>query len=156
MATTAAEIKADYPIPVYNYRVDIAGETLSFKEVEGLNILFETITYKGTPTEEKRGPDMFFMPGQPTPFEVIMKRGFSKSGTIKYLYDWLQTIKLNQTDKRDITISLCDEEGAPIMIWTLINAFPVELIAPHFNTENSEIAIEALRLMGDDVQFEEA
>lgn len=155
MATTAAEIKANYPIPVYNYRVDIAGETFSFTEVDGLNIEFETITYKATPIEQKAGPEMYFMPGQGTPYEITLKRGFAKGRSITYLYDWLGTIKLNQTDMRDIVISLCDEEGSPMMTWTCVNAFPVELQCPGFSTESSEIAIEGLRIMGSDVKFEE-
>ena len=33
MATSTDTIKTDYPLPVYNYRVEIGGEAVAFTEV---------------------------------------------------------------------------------------------------------------------------
>ena len=38
MALTKEQIATDYPLPVYNYRVNIADETIAFSEVSGLDI----------------------------------------------------------------------------------------------------------------------
>jgi len=51
MALTNAQIKTDYPLPVYTYRVEIAGAAIGFSEVSGLSISYETTTYKESPTQ---------------------------------------------------------------------------------------------------------
>ena len=45
MAMTKDQIKASYPLPVYNFRVEINGEAIGFTEVSGLNIAYDTITH---------------------------------------------------------------------------------------------------------------
>jgi len=42
MALTKDQIKTTYPLPVYNYRVEINGTTVGFSEVSGLSIAYET------------------------------------------------------------------------------------------------------------------
>lgn len=46
MATTKADIAAEYPIPVYRFVVSFGEESIPFSEVSGLDIGVETITYK--------------------------------------------------------------------------------------------------------------
>ena len=154
MATTAAEIKQNYPLPIYNYRVTIGDQSLGFSEVSGLQIVYETITYMQSQTSEKVGPNMMFMPGKGTPAELTLKRGFIHANQITYLYDWLTTIQLNQTDMRDIQIDLCDEAGKAVVRWKVIDCFPVTLDAPTFEANGEDAAIESLTLMAADVKFE--
>ena len=45
MAVSTDTIKNTYPLPVYNYRVEIAGEAIAFSQVSGLSLGFETSTY---------------------------------------------------------------------------------------------------------------
>ena len=154
MATDAATIKQNYPLPVYNYRVTIGDQSLGFSEVSGLQITHDPVTYMQSQTEERVGPNMMFMPGKPTPAELTLKRGFIQTNQIEYLYEWMNTIELNQTDKRDVLIDLCDEKGKALIRWKAIDAFPVTLEAPHFEANSEEAAIEALTLMASTVQFE--
>jgi hypothetical protein len=49
MALTTDDIRTDYPLPLYNYRVEIGSDAVAFSEVSGLNIAFETITFKESP-----------------------------------------------------------------------------------------------------------
>ena len=51
MALSKDEIKAAYPLPVYNYRVELGSATVAFSEVSGLSISFDTTTYKESPVE---------------------------------------------------------------------------------------------------------
>ena len=51
MALTKDEIKAAYPLPAYNYKVEIGSDTVAFSEVSGLSISHETTTYKESPVE---------------------------------------------------------------------------------------------------------
>ena len=50
MAVTAQEIRQSYPLPVYNYRVEIGADAIAFSEVSGLSIGYEVATYKESQT----------------------------------------------------------------------------------------------------------
>jgi phage tail-like protein len=158
MATNTNEIKNSYPLPVYNYRVEIAGETISFSEVSGLSLEFETTTYKESQTESGlRGPKIMYMPAQIKPLNVSLKKGVVRGGvSLKVLYNWINTTQINQIEKKDIYIRLCDEKGAPVISWKVINAFPTKLDAPTFDANSGDAAIESMELMADRLMIEEA
>ena len=44
MPLTTDDIRTDYPLPIYNYRVEIGGTAVAFSEVSGLSIGYETTT----------------------------------------------------------------------------------------------------------------
>ena len=46
MAETKIDQKARYPLPVYNFRVTIDGTSMSFSEVSGINLEYDTVTYR--------------------------------------------------------------------------------------------------------------
>ncbi len=152
MATTASEIKTRYPLPVYNFRVDIGTETIGFAEVSGLSIGYETTTYRESPTGGgQAGPHVMIMPGQATSTTVTLRRGMVLASSLTYLYDWIGTVRTNQVDKRDVTVRLCDEADATVMGWRVTNAFPTRLDAPTFDAASSEVAVETLVLVADGV-----
>ena len=63
MAVTKDQIKAAYPLPVYNYRVEIGADAVAFSEVSGLSIGYDTTTYKESPIASgSPGPRVFLMP----------------------------------------------------------------------------------------------
>ncbi len=150
MAQSKAEIKATYPLPVYNYKVDIGKDTIAFSEVSGLNIAYETSTYKESATESgKTGPRVFRMPSQPTTTTLTLKKGLVPAKSQPALYDWINSISINQVEKKDIVISLCDETGKAIVSWTVTNAFPTKLDVPTFDSNSNDVAIESMELMAD-------
>lgn len=154
MATPKADIKASYPLPVYNYKVDIGKDTIAFTEVSGLNISYETVTYKESSTESgKVGPRVLNMPAQLTPPKLTLKKGLVPAKSQAALYDWISTISLNQVEKKDIVISLCDETGKAVVSWTVVNAFPTKLDAPTFDAKSNEVAIESMELMADKISI---
>lgn len=156
MALTKEQIKSDYPLPIYNYRVDINGESISFSEVSGLELSFETITYKESfALGGKVGPNIMYMPGQIQPVNISLKKGFVKGKSISVFYDWINGIELNRVDKRDIVIHLLDETGSTVVNWKVIDAFPTKLSAPSFDASSSEVAIESMELMAFRVTTEE-
>ncbi len=150
MATSPDDIKKTYPIPVYYFEVKIDDlDPIAFSEVSGLSIDYETITYKDG-LSYKEG--VKYMPGQASPINLSLKKGIVKGGA--KLYNWLSSIKLNTVEKKDITISLKDEEDAPVVTWKVIDAFPKKMDAPGFNATSSEIAIESMDLMANDLKIE--
>ncbi len=157
MALTKEQIRTDYPLVVYNYRVDIDGESLTFSEVSGLELAFESITYKESYADgNKSGPNIMYMPGQIQPVNISMKKGFVKGNSIPVFYDWINSIALNRVDKKDIVVHLLDESGGTIVSWKVIDSFPTKLTAPTFDANSNEVAIESLDLMAYRVSMEEA
>ena len=120
MAMTKDQIKTAYPLPVYNFRVEIDGQTVGFSEVTGLSIAYETITYVESPTAGP-GPRMMHMPGKPTPTKLTLKKGLVSGVSVAALYNWVNSIQLNRVQKKDIVIRLCDETGNAVAM----NGLPV-------------------------------
>lgn len=155
MATTTATIKKDYPLPVYNYRVNIGAETIAFSEVSGLSIGYETTTYKESYIDGAvGGVKVFRMPGQVTTPTLTLKKGIVPEKSKKAFYAWINGIALNQVEKKDISISLCDETGKAVVTWMVIDAFPTKLDAPTFDANSNDIAIESMELMADGVKIQ--
>lgn len=155
MAMTKDQIKTAYPLPVYNFRVEIDGVAVGFSEVSGLNIAYETITYSESSTRGP-GPRILYMPGRPKVTTLTLKKGVVVGVSVAVLYQWISSIALNRVDKKDILIRLCDETGAAVISWKVINAFPTQLDAPAFNASSNEVAVESMQLTADDIQVEQA
>lgn len=156
MALTKEQIKTDYPLPIYNYRVDINGESISFSEVSGLELSFETFTYKESyASGGKVGPNIMYMPGQIQPVTISMKKGLVKGKSIPVFYNWINSIQLNQVDKKDIVVHLLDETGTTVVSWKVIDAFPTKLSAPSFDANSNDVGIESMELMAFRVTMEE-
>lgn len=157
MALTKDQIRTDYPLPVYNYRVEIGSDAVAFSEVSGLSIGYETSTYKESPTAAGApGPRMMIVPGQRNAAKITLKKGIVRGASIKQLYGWIQTITINQVEKKDIFIRLCDEKGAAVISWKATNAFPTKLDAPTFDAKSNDAAIESMELSADFVSIEES
>ena len=157
MAVTKDQIKAMYPLPVYNYKVEIGSDTVAFSEVSGLGISYETTTYKESPTESGTpGPRVMQMPAQRSAPTITLKKGIVLGVSVVALYNWISGIQTNQVEKKDIHIRLCDEDGGVMISWKVINAFPTKLDAPSFDANSNDVAVESMELMADGISIEEA
>lgn len=157
MALTKGEIKTAYPLPVYNYKVEIDGISVAFSEVSGINVAYETTTYKESPTESGApGPRVMYMPAQATATNVTLKRGLVRGSSVAHLYKWISGTQINQIEKKDIIVRLCDEEGDAVISWRVVNAFPTKLDAPTFDANSNDVAVESMELMADAVFIEES
>ncbi|MEM8641110.1 MAG: phage tail protein [Cyanobacteria bacterium P01_G01_bin.54] len=150
MATTIDEIKNNYPLPVFYYKVTIGDEdAIAFSEASGLTLEYETITYKhGLSYKEGN----IYMPGLQTDVNLTLKKGIVKADN--YLLQWIQSVNLNTVEKRDIRIDLLNESGEPTVSWLVYDAFPKKLEAPSFNATSNEVAIESLELLARDLKIE--
>lgn len=157
MALSKADIKTAYPLPLYNYRVELGGTTVGFSSVSGLTIAYDTTTYKESPVESGApGPRSMLMPAQRKDVTVTLKKGVMRGISVPTLYKWINAIQINQVEKQDVYVRLCDENGAAVISWKLVNAFPTKLTAPSFEANSNDAAVEELELMGDAVFMEEA
>lgn len=155
MAVTANDIRASYPLPVYNYRVEIDGEPIAFAEVSGLSIQFDTTTYKESRTTPAAGPSVYLMPAQQQPTTLTLRKGVVRATSVPALYNWIKATQINQTSKKDVLIHLCDEQGEAVISWKVRNAFPTKLDAPTFDANSNDAAIESMELMADRLELEE-
>lgn len=151
MALSKDAIKSNYPLPSYNYRVEIDGKTMGFSEVSGLSISREVVTYKESPNAKAAGPIVMHMPSQRAQPSISLKKGLIKSADIKFLFDWINSIQLNQVQKKDVTVRLCDEKGDAVISWRVLNAFPKKLDAPSFSASSNDAAIESIELVADSI-----
>lgn len=155
MALAKADIKSAYPLPAYNYRVEIDGVAVGFSDVSGLSIKRETTTYKESPVASgSPGPVVMNMPAQITQPTITLKKGVVKSVSVSALYEWISGTQVNQVVKKDIFVRLLDEKGDPVVSWKVINAFPTKLDAPSFSAASKDAAIETMELMGDSIVIE--
>lgn len=148
MANSRQFIREHFPLPAYNYRVSVNGESVGFSEVTGLFIQHEPITYRHG-LSWKEGAE--HMPGMKQPLRITLRKGVVSKG--RFLADWIGTIRQNTVEKRTVTIDLCDEEGTPLITWRVQQAFPLKLDAPAFNAGSNEVAIESLELMASDLEI---
>ena len=155
MALTKDQIKTTYPLPVYNYKVEIDGKTVGFSEVSGLSVAYETTTYVESPVTGV-GPRRMYMPAQVKSATVTMKKGVVTGVSVATLFAWINSIQLNRVDKKDIYVRLCDENGAAVVSWKVINAFPTKLDAPSFTANSNDVAVESMELMADRIVVEQA
>lgn len=132
---------AHYPMPAYHFTVNWGGTRTGFSEVSGLESEVEVSEYRegSDPSQHARK-----MPGLQKFGNIVLKRGIMKGDN--EFFAWMNTIQLNTVERRDITISLLDENHAPIMVWQVRNAFPIKYSGPILVANSSEIAIEELVL----------
>jgi phage tail-like protein len=155
MALTKDQITTTYPLPVYNYKVEIDGQTVGFSEVSGLSVGYETSTYVESAVSGV-GPRRMYMPSQRKSATVTLKKGVVTGVSVQTLFAWIDSIQLNRVDKKDIYVRLCDENGAAVVSWKVINAFPTKLDAPSFTADSNDVAVESMELMADGVAVEQA
>jgi len=132
--------KANYPLPVYNFRVTVGDTTVSFSEVSGITLEYEIVTYKhGLSFWEGEGYKKYYY-NKYVP--VTLKKGTVKGTNI--FSEWIQE---KENSSRSMDISLCDETGTPLVSWKIGVAIPVKLQAPTFDANSNDVAIESLELM---------
>jgi phage tail-like protein len=158
MAITKDDIRRSYPLPVYNYKVEIDGQTIGFSEVSGLSIRYETVKYTESATGSggPPGPRRMHMPGPENPSTVTLKKGVVPTVSVATFFNWINSIQTHLVDKKDIFVRLCDEEGNTVLSWRMINAFPTKLDGPSFSASSNDVAIESMEVMADRVRIEVA
>jgi phage tail-like protein len=130
-----------YPMSAYHFSVEWGGPTIAFHQVTGLNLEVNVVEFRNGSSPESTVQKM---PGLIKYSNIVLKRGVTKNDTS--FFGWINTIKLNTVERRDITISLLDEEHAPVMIWKVRNAFPVRYSGPVLTANSSDIAMEELEI----------
>ena len=140
---------AQYPLPVFHFTVQWGGTRIGFSEVSGLTQENQAIEYRDGSFPEYSS---IKMPGLRKFSNVTLKRGIVKADN--EFFRWLSTIQLNKVERRDVIVSLLDEQHAPVMVWKLQNAFPVKVEGPGLKASGNEVAIESIELAHEGLELQ--
>ena len=139
----------NFVLPKFHFQVEWGGSRLGFTEVSGLEIETEVIEYReGNSPEYSKAQ----IPGMQKFGAVTMKRGTIQSDN--EFYEWWNTVALNTVERRDITISLLNEEHAPVTVWKLKNAWAKKIVSTDLKADGNEVAIEAVELACDSITIQ--
>jgi phage tail-like protein len=132
---------ATYPLPKFHFLVEWGGSKIGFSEVTGLDMQIEPIEYRdgSSPQYTK-----IKMPGMQKYSNITLKRGTFEGD--KEFYSWFKTVNMNKIERRDLVVSLLNENHEPVISWKIINAFPIKVQASDLKSDGNEVAIETLEL----------
>ena len=144
MADNQATINLEYPITAFRYTAKIGDDDIAFSEINGLNISYESTEYKEATTEGVRTLQVVGQIDVPT---VTMKRGIFENSL--ELYDWLNSMHTDDFERKDIVISMLDNNNDAVMTWTITNAFPTKFEGPSLDATSNDISFQSLEVKGD-------
>jgi phage tail-like protein len=142
MADDGSAQNAIWPLPKFYFNIDLGDGTLhGFSEISGLESEVKPIEYR-------HGDSKTFspikMPGLRSVGNVTLKKGtFTKDSVF---WDWFNQSQLNIIKRMTVIINLLDENTAPKMTWTLMNAWPTKLTGTDLKSDSSEVAVESLEI----------
>jgi phage tail-like protein len=133
---------AEYPIVKFHFQVEWGGTKIGFTEVSGLDVETEVVEYREGASKEY---SKIKMPGMQKYSNITLKRG--TFATDSEYYQWWNTVKLNTIERRDITISLLNEEHEPVVVWKVKNAWPSKVQSTDLKADGNEVAIETMEIV---------
>lgn len=138
-----------YPLPGFHFSVDLGGQIINCSEVSGLDIELDVIEYRDGNSQTFSTQKMS---GLRKSSDVTIKKGIFADD--KDYYEWFNAVAMNTPERKDVTISLLDEEHSPVMTWKLINAWPKKIASPDMKSDSSEVAIESIEIAHEGVTIE--
>lgn len=142
MATT-------YPLVKFHFQVEWGGTKIGFTEVSGLDVESEVVEYRDGASREY---SKLKMPGMQKYSNITLKRGTFKSDN-EY-FSWWNNVQLNTIERRDITISLLNEEHEPVVTWKVKNAWPTKVQSTDLKADGNEVAIESMELVHEGLSIQ--
>lgn len=139
----------EYPIPKFHFQVEWGGSKIGFTEVTGLDVEREVIEYREGSSKEY---SKLKMPGLTKFSNITLKRGsFKKDNDF---YNWWVSNKLESVERRDMTISLLNEEHKPVITWKVKNAWPSKIQPTDLKSDDNSIAIETMEIVHEGLTIE--
>lgn len=141
---------AKYPLPKFHFKVDWSGTNIGFTEVTGLTVETEVIEYRHGAAPEYNKTKQ---PGLQKYGNITMKRGTFENDNEFYAW-WDQTKLFEEKGakfRRDLTVSLLNENHEPIVAWKIKNAWPTKVQYADLKADANEIAIESIELAHEGV-----
>ena len=108
----------------------------------GLNVETDVVEYRDGASPEFH---KIKMPGLQKFPNITLKRGtFSGDGDF---FSWWNTVALNTIERRDLTISLLNEQHEPTVVWKIKQAFPIKVMSGDLKSDDNGVLIESIELV---------
>lgn len=140
---------ATYPLTKFHFQVEWGGTRIGFTEISGLDVSLDVIEYRDGASPEY---SKIKMPGMTRFSNITLKRGTFLNDN--EFYAWFNTVQMTKIERRDITISLLNENHEPVMVWKVKNAFPVKVQSTDLKADGNEVAIETLELAHEGLKID--
>jgi phage tail-like protein len=131
-----------YPLTSFHFTVSWGGDNIGFSEVSGLSVENQPIEYRDGLMSAKTLP--LKRPGLRKAGNISLKRGIVAANN--ELYTWFNNFGEPNVTRRTLVITLLNDEGNPVFVWTIAEAWPVKCEGPGLKASGNEIAIETLEL----------
>ena len=131
----------------FSFVLKIGGKDCGyFQEVSGLDLQTQNLEYR-------HGDNAAFseikMPEIVKHTNLTLKRGVAINNNS--FQKWVETLNSFSFKRETMVLELLDNEGKPIMSWTLSNAYPTKMKAENFSAEKKEITLEELEICYEEV-----
>lgn len=135
------------PYRNFNFRVEIDGtQVAGFSECSGLDTEVAVIEYREG--DDKAG--IRKLPGLAKFGNVVLKRGITQSNE---LHTWLRNIINGVPDRRSGFVILMDADRTEVARWKFSHAWIRKIEGPTLNAKGNDVAIEAIELVCEDLEF---
>lgn len=130
-----------YPVSFY-FKLSFKGGDAAFQEVSGISkeLHIEEVIGGGENRFKHR------LPTRSTSQNLVLKRAIVPAGS--KLVDWCAaTMDPGLTvpiETQDISVSLLDETGNPLILWTFYNAYPIKYSVLDFKSQENALVIESI------------
>ncbi len=135
------------PYRAYGFKLMVAGMTEAhFTQCSGLGVRVEAITYA-----EGGNAKLYHVPGRTRCDPVTLHYGLTQSHE---LWDWMNSITKGTVPvpRKNVQILLLDSDGVTEKVrWTLYNAWPCAWRGARLDALVSEIAIESVEFVYENV-----
>jgi phage tail-like protein len=130
-----------YPLSKYHFTVEWGGSKSSFLEVSGLSMELAVVEYR-----DGASPDQHTikMPGLRKFNNILLKRGVDKNDN--EFYNWINGIRMNAVERRDLVISLLNENHEPVVAWKVRNAWPCKYSVTDLQACSNDVFMETIEL----------
>lgn len=137
------------PYRAFNFQLEIEGVPLgAFSECSGLTAEGDAVDYRdGTDLQN----NVRKLVGLRKYSNITLKRGYTQD---KSLWQWYMNISNGIPDRRNVTITLLNEEHVAVLRWHAENAWLNKIEAPSFKASGNEVAIESVELVHEGLTIE--
>jgi phage tail-like protein len=144
----------DTPFGAYNFLVEFDGNDPAtsalggFSDVSGIGTEITLMEYRQGNDKENR---VRKIPALHKSGDVTLKRGIM--GQVNF-WQWIEVTRVDPTHKRNVTITLQDEQRNPVLRWKLFNARPMKWTGPTLAAKGgSDVAMEELVIASEGFEF---
>lgn len=132
-----------------HFTVEWGGTRIGCTQVSGLEIAYDVVSLREGSSPEYGDRKL---PGRPRYANIVLTRDL-RPGDNEF-FEWLNTISLDTVERRDLMISLLNEEHEPTVVWKVRRAWPVRLTGPTLDATGRKPAMETLELAHEGLTVE--